>query len=267
MPTSKVLNVDQIRIDGETQNRESINSEVVEEYAEIWREAGKGDSPFPPIDVFFDSTEYWCADGFHRLLGATQAKRASVPCKIHNGTSADAFVFGCRANTLHGLRRSNADKRHAALYVIRKCPSSTQKDIAEDANVSTRFIRQLLNELKYDSPDGVAEHSAVNSGGEDNTSTQIDGSISGGDGVESDQPALEEQAVSGMDESTEDADSTTDDDATDFETTGDTDLFEEPERNVPLVIGFDFDEFKHRWPATKAMQRQLIISYVCGERP
>ena len=58
----KKLNLDAIRLDGETQARVALDSTQVAEYAEAMRDGDK----FPPIVVFHDGSDYWLADGFHR---------------------------------------------------------------------------------------------------------------------------------------------------------------------------------------------------------
>ena len=50
----KILKFSQIRIDGGTQMRVSINQDKVSEYAEKMREGGI----FPPIKATFDGTVY-----------------------------------------------------------------------------------------------------------------------------------------------------------------------------------------------------------------
>ena len=55
-----------IRCDGGTQPREAINDAVVSEYAE---RIAEGDS-FPPVTVYYDGSDYWLADGFHRVAAS-----------------------------------------------------------------------------------------------------------------------------------------------------------------------------------------------------
>jgi len=46
------------------QARAAINEATVSEYAKHIEDGGE----FPPIIVYFDSKDYWLADGYHRLL-------------------------------------------------------------------------------------------------------------------------------------------------------------------------------------------------------
>ena len=57
-----MIDISKIRIDGGTQPRQNINETVIQEYADSILEG----ATLPPVDIFFDSTNYWLADGFHR---------------------------------------------------------------------------------------------------------------------------------------------------------------------------------------------------------
>ena len=141
----KSLSTDLIRIDGNTQSRIAINEDVVSDYADIIQKAGT-EWPFPPIDVFYDGTDYFDADGFHRYLAALRTKRASIPCKIHKGTARDALIFGMTANDRHGLRMTRADKRKCVEWFLDDDSKLTQKAIAESTGVSTSLIKKIIAE-------------------------------------------------------------------------------------------------------------------------
>ena len=63
------LPIDQIRTNGGTQPRSCSNADVVADYS-IAMEAG---DQFPPVVVFYHGTNYWLADGFHRLGAAEKS--------------------------------------------------------------------------------------------------------------------------------------------------------------------------------------------------
>lgn len=58
-----------IRRDGGTQPRAGMNSNTVGEYTVAMREG----QTFPPVTVYFDGTDHWLADGFHRTAAALKA--------------------------------------------------------------------------------------------------------------------------------------------------------------------------------------------------
>jgi hypothetical protein len=107
MMERKLLGIDVIRIDGDTQSREEINQAVVDEYASNMEDG----SVFPAVVAFFDGVHYWLGDGFHRYFATKKIGRGSIETDVRNGTNRDAFVYSLSANSKHGLRRSNADKR------------------------------------------------------------------------------------------------------------------------------------------------------------
>jgi len=68
-----MLAIDKIKIEG-TQSRVQINESTVSEYAE----AIQNGAQFPPVTVFFDGTNFWLADGFHRLLAHKRAGKPEI---------------------------------------------------------------------------------------------------------------------------------------------------------------------------------------------
>ena len=72
----------------------------------------------PPVTVFYDGTAYWLADGFHRYWAKKRSDGKSILTEVHQGTQRDAILYSLGANTDHGLRRNNADKRKAVLTML-----------------------------------------------------------------------------------------------------------------------------------------------------
>ena len=102
-------------LDSTYQPRVSIDSDLVREYAEIMR-GGWGD--FPPVEVFRLENALYVVDGFHRVQAAREAKLPKIPANVRNGSADDALLFCVRANSTHGLRRSNEDKRRAVEMLL-----------------------------------------------------------------------------------------------------------------------------------------------------
>ena len=141
------LSVDLPRIDGDTQSRIGINEDAVQDYADLIS-SNNGDWPFPPIDVFFDGTDYYVGNGFHRFLAAHRAKRGSIPCTVHKGSARDARIFGMTANDKQGLRMSREDKRANVEWLLDEGGNMTQAVIAETAGVSVRTVKTIVAERK-----------------------------------------------------------------------------------------------------------------------
>ncbi len=113
-PSPSKIQLANIKLDGGTQSRAGINQQVVDEYAVAWRDGAK----FPPVIIFYDGENYWLADGFHRCLSAKQASLAEIEADIRQGTRRDAVLHSVGANSNHGLRRTNEDKRRAIQILL-----------------------------------------------------------------------------------------------------------------------------------------------------
>lgn len=154
MTTSTEIKIDKIRIDGNTQPRTKIDTSVVSEYAESF----ELNEPLPPVDVFHDGKDYWLADGFHRYHGAAKAGRKTIACKVHKGTQRDAILFSVGANAVHGLRRTNEDKR-AAVMTLLNDPEWSQwsaRAIAQACAVSNTFVSDIrANSVNVDTVSDV----------------------------------------------------------------------------------------------------------------
>jgi hypothetical protein len=133
-----------------------VSWETVNEYAEAWL----SDAPFPPVDVFCDvHGEHYLADGFHRFLAAKRVHKTTIPCRVYHGTCRDAFLFACSANQTHGLRRTNADKRHMIARFLGDAEwvKWTDSRIAEQCGVSHTFVTTVRRELESDSNSAAAQ--------------------------------------------------------------------------------------------------------------
>lgn len=112
MATIRRLLVESIRTDGGTQTRVRLDQQVLGEYAEALA-AGQQDANWPPIVVFYDGTDYWLADGFHRVMAAVRAKITHMAADVRKGGQIDALRHALGANGAHGLRRTHDDIANA----------------------------------------------------------------------------------------------------------------------------------------------------------
>lgn len=137
-----------LRTDGDTQPRAMLNQDVIAEYTEAMLE----DAKFPPIVVFHDSANYWIADGFHRFFASKRAGVPEIECEIHQGTLRDAQLYSVGANSSHGLRRSNDDKRKAVLTLINDLEWAEWSDseIARKCNVSHMTVGRIKKSLSLE---------------------------------------------------------------------------------------------------------------------
>ena len=128
------------------QIRARLCEETVQEYVDAMAAGAK----FPPVIVFHDGTNYWLADGFHRLEAWKRNGVGSVKAEIKEGSRIDALKFAFGANSSHGLRMSNEDKRNAVKMAyenriamgLGEVPSANS--IAEMVGVSDPFVTNQL---------------------------------------------------------------------------------------------------------------------------
>ncbi len=140
-----------IKVDGGTQMRAQLDPATVQEYADAMGEAGWG--KFPPIIAYYDGSDYWLADGFHRLSAWRSIANwsdAMIPADVRSGTRRDAILHAAGANASHGLRRTNADKRRAVETLLRddEWAKWSNMEIGRRCNVSEGTVRNIRGDLE-----------------------------------------------------------------------------------------------------------------------
>ncbi len=138
---SEKLELAKIRLDGGTQPRAELDQVTIDDYAE---DMANGDT-FPPVTVFFDGTDYWLADGYHRLKAHAQLGLAHIDADVRQGDKRAAVLFSVSANAQHGKRRTNADKRRAVLTLLgdEEWRKWSNVQIATHCKVSEFHVRSL----------------------------------------------------------------------------------------------------------------------------
>jgi hypothetical protein len=153
-PAEVLIEIKRIRTDGGTQQRAIFESEVVEEYADAMR-AGV---VFPAVDLFFDGTDYWLADGYYRVQACEVLNRKEIAAAVRPGSQRDAILFSLGANSTHGQPRTREDKRLAVWTMLEDPEWSIWSDhaIAEKTNVSQPFVSKLRKELEREAQQETA---------------------------------------------------------------------------------------------------------------
>ena len=136
-----MLEIAKIRLNGGTQPRKSINEGTVNEY----RQDMLAGAEFPPVTVFHDGFDYWLADGFHRVLASQSLGNKEIKADVKQGDRRDAVLYSAGANTSHGLRRTNADKRRAVMMLLNDPEWSqwSDREIGRRCNVDHTFVGKL----------------------------------------------------------------------------------------------------------------------------
>jgi hypothetical protein len=140
------VQLNKIRIDGDTQARPEINYSLVTEYAEKMRDGVK----FPPVTVFFDGASYWLADGFHRYHGHKANATKEIEADVQEGTQRDAQLYSFGANDDHGMRRTVEEKRRSVFRMAEdfEWGDYSDREIARICKVSHPFVAKIREGLK-----------------------------------------------------------------------------------------------------------------------
>lgn len=139
------ISISDIRLDGNTQARAGMKTETISDYAEAMKQ---GDQ-FPPVVVFNDGSNYWLADGFHRVYAARDIGLEEIDAEVREGSIHDARWFAVGANNRHGARPTNEDKRSAVQLALddEKLCARSNREIARQCGVSEFLVRKLRDEI------------------------------------------------------------------------------------------------------------------------
>ena len=166
-----IIKISKIILDAKAQPRTELNSEIIQEYAQTWKD---GSTRFPPIVVYCNEVNfeladnYWLADGWHRVNAAKVAGVKEIEADVRTGTLRDAILFSVSANAKHGMRRTNADKRRAVMTILQDSDWSLSSDnaIAKLCSVSQNFVSELRNsyltsDVRYEPTERIVERNGT----------------------------------------------------------------------------------------------------------
>ncbi len=158
-PRWDVIKLSDVNIDDRTQPRAELDQATVKEYMERMQKPSKDQPvedlegrPFEPIKVFRDNNKLWLADGFHRLEAARRLKIKNFQADIEDGDLRDAIRYSLSANSRHGLRRTNADKRRAVARALMdpEWIKLSDNKLAVMCAVSRPFVSKVRSTLEDD---------------------------------------------------------------------------------------------------------------------
>src|SRR5436853_5590365 len=94
-PQLRSLPLDAITLDESLCSRaDGLREDVIDDYREGLQ---RGES-FPAVTVFFDGTQYYLVDGFHRYYAHRLAHREMIEAEMHQGSLRDARLFSAGVN-------------------------------------------------------------------------------------------------------------------------------------------------------------------------
>ena len=121
------------------QVRAMISPAVVADYAAEMLAGAE----FPPVVVFRDAHGVErLADGAHRLAASMRAERAEIQADVREGGLYDAIRHAVTANTAHGMRRTNSDKRMCVALALElpNADAMSDRDIAHLCGVTADLV-------------------------------------------------------------------------------------------------------------------------------
>ena len=129
-----------------------------EDAVEELQDAYKSGRPVPPPQVFGYKCDrvpkFFLADGAHRVEALVRNKQTQAECYCKwCGSKAEAereaYKFALGANTTHGVKRSNEDKRKAVVTALSRpeYAGATVRVVADACGVSHQFVSTVQSEI------------------------------------------------------------------------------------------------------------------------
>lgn len=140
--------LDRIVIDGGTQMRVTMSAEHVADLVAVLASG----ATLPAVDVVQDPERgFYLVDGFHRFAAHREAGRKVITANVLDGeTRADAIWHAAGRNLVHGLRRTNADKRKAVRAALEVDDEASDRRIAEHCGVGHPLVAEVRAAMEAD---------------------------------------------------------------------------------------------------------------------
>ncbi len=140
----KTIPIEQISVELSPVVRAGVSDDVVDDYANIYC---AGQSLPEPVVFIDEQGGILLADGRHRIEAASKAGFETIKCEVHQGGYADALRFALSANSQHGLRRTNADKRVCVLAALKEWPDLSYRKLAELCDVDDKTVAAIKSSI------------------------------------------------------------------------------------------------------------------------
>jgi len=134
-------------IDKSIQTRYRLDNGTIDDYEEAMRSG----AVFPAITVMAErgAQRYILVDGHHRLAAAERIGKKTFLCTVKRGDKQAALHFALGANSQHGLRRTNADKRKSVMMAMNAAEydGMSMRAMGELCNVSRMLVSDIKQEF------------------------------------------------------------------------------------------------------------------------
>lgn len=148
------MEIDKIRVDMGTQTRASMDPESVKVYADALKADPNCRPDSDPVVVFKgEDGSHVLASGFHWLAAARLAGVKELRVKVEKGTPRDALLYAAGTNEAHGLRLTNADKRHKIKMVLSDHVWKKRSNawVAQQCRVSEYLVQEVQKAMQSSS--------------------------------------------------------------------------------------------------------------------
>lgn len=144
----KIISLADIDIINSPKVRAEFSPEIAEEYADQYR-LKKNSMPLPvlfqiPLMI---GHAYFIGDGLHRITGMKLAGLKEHVFEIMTGKPQDCIRYALGSNVGHGIRRTNADKRHCVTVALQEFKGVSNGVIADYCAVGVDLVADVLKGL------------------------------------------------------------------------------------------------------------------------
>lgn len=142
------IKLNDIEVTTETQVRERICQETVDEYAQEMQEG----AIFPPIELVEDGILYFIADGYHRYEAAKKLDKGFIEANVRQGSVRDAILIGLSSNHNHGLRLTIDDRRKMVRLLLEDAEwrNWSNAEIAKKCSCSAELVAKIRTSMGVD---------------------------------------------------------------------------------------------------------------------
>jgi hypothetical protein len=109
------------------------------------RSLAQMEADLPPIVVH--RTTMRVIDGMHRLTAARQRGEQEISANLFDGDDNEAFLLAVRLNVSHGMPLTIADRRAAAVRIIRTHPRLSDRAVGFTAGLAAKTVGSLRREI------------------------------------------------------------------------------------------------------------------------
>lgn len=114
------------------------------------RVLAESEADFGPILVHRETMRV--IDGTHRLRAAERRGRQTIEVQYFEGAEADAFVLAVQLNVRHGMPLTLAERKAAALRIMRSHPQWSDRSVAQCAGLSPKTVGKLRRRASEEIP-------------------------------------------------------------------------------------------------------------------